>query len=225
VTNPNYGLLGGNNALSMFQYGAQLGTQRRQEGEQREDRNALIALRERQEERQVRQDERAAAKDQREVDQEALLTQLRTRAIGGDRTALQELATRDPAAFKEYETQGRTALAEAAFDIIQTPDQAQRAAKWDSYAQRFNRPDLVGQYTDQRLNEVVAQGGLQQEFQRFQQPDYLPVGEGGLAGFQFGQPIQQGGQPQSFAPPPPAGFVIDNDGGPGGSPSGAGFQP
>jgi hypothetical protein len=58
VTSPNYGILGGNNALAMFQYGAQLGTQKRQEGQQREDRNALMALRERQEERQIQQDQR-----------------------------------------------------------------------------------------------------------------------------------------------------------------------
>jgi hypothetical protein len=121
---------------------------------------------------------------------------------------------------------GRKAIGEAAFDIIQTPDQAQAAAKWDAYVTRFGMPELVGQYSPQRLNEVVAQAGLQQEFQRFQQPTYEGVTEGGLAGFQYGQPIQQGGQPQNFGnvPPPPAGFQLD-DGGPGGSPSGAGFRP
>jgi hypothetical protein len=218
VTNPNWGLLGGNNALSMFQYGAQLGTQKRQEGEQREDRNALLDLK--RQEFELKRSEQG-----REQDREDLFAQLRTRALSGDQSALQELAARDPDQFKQYEQQGRAALAEAAFDIVQTPDQAGRAAKWDAYAQRFNRPDLVGQYSDQRLNEVVAQGNLQQEFQRFQQPNYEAVGEGGLAGFQFGQPIQEAGQSQNFAPPPPAGFVIDNDGGPGGSPSGAGFRP
>jgi ribosomal protein L20 len=214
----NWGLAGGNNALQMFGVGAQMGQNLVDRREQREDRNALLA------QRQQEIDLKTAAA-QREQDQEALFTGLRTRALNGDQTALQELAARDPAAFKEYESQGRTALAEAAFDIIQTPDPAQRASKWDSYAQRFNRPDLVGKYTDQALNEIVAQGGLQQEFQRFQQPDYVPVGEGGLAGFQFGQPIQQGGQAQNFGnvPPPPAGFQLD-EGGPGAPPPGAGFR-
>jgi hypothetical protein len=214
----NWGLAGGgNNALQMFGIGAQLGQQSVDRQNEREDRNTLLA------QRQQEIDLKTEAA-RREQEKEALFTDLRTRALAGDSTALQEIAARDPAAFKEYEAQGRTALAEAAFDIIQTPDQAQRAAKWDSYAQRFNRPDLVGGYSDQALNEVVARGGLQQEFQKFRQPDYVPVGEGGLAGFQYGQPIQQGGQPQNFGnvPPPPAGFQIDQ-GGPGAPTPGAGF--
>ncbi len=45
----------------------------------------------------------------------------------------------------------------------------------------------------------------------FQQPKYEAIGEAGLAGFQYGKPIQQGGQPQSFAPPkagPPPGQEV-----------------
>lgn len=119
---------------------------------------------------------------------------------------------------------GREAVANAAFDIIQTPPE-QRAAKWDAYVTRFNMPELAGQYSDELLYAKVAEAGLTERLQRFMQPSYEAVGEGGLAGFQFGQPIQQNGQPQDFGPPAAPGITFTplEEGGPGGSPSGAGF--
>jgi hypothetical protein len=43
VVSPNWGLLGGNNALGMFQLGAQIGGQVRQQRDERRERNALTA--------------------------------------------------------------------------------------------------------------------------------------------------------------------------------------
>lgn len=107
-------------------------------------------------------------------------------------------------------------VANAAFDIIQRPEQ-ERAAAWDAYieqgAQQY--PGLTqyrGQYTPQALQALVAEAGKSQEFAQFQRPTYTPIGEQGLAGFQYGQPIQQGGQPQNFAQavqPPQPGTVED----------------
>lgn len=60
----DWGLAGGNNALAMFQYGAQLGTQKRQEGEQREERNALLTQRQQQINLQRQQQEQQARQQQ-----------------------------------------------------------------------------------------------------------------------------------------------------------------
>lgn len=48
MTNPNWGLLQGNNALASFQLGAQMGTQKRQEREQRDHQNAMLEQRQQQ---------------------------------------------------------------------------------------------------------------------------------------------------------------------------------
>jgi hypothetical protein len=59
-----WGIGTGNNALGMFQYGAQLGQNMQDRRDQREDRNALIALRERQEDRLAQQQQNEQAKAQ-----------------------------------------------------------------------------------------------------------------------------------------------------------------
>jgi hypothetical protein len=94
-------------------------------------------------------------------------------------------------------------VANAAFDIVTLPE-AQRAAAWDAYIDQgaAQHPDLVqykGQYTPQALQALVAEAGKSEEFSRYQRPTYVPIGEAGLAGFQYGVPIQQGGQTQNFA--------------------------
>src|SRR5690606_30806960 len=95
-------------------------------------------------------------------------------------------------------------IANAAFHIIQLPPE-QRAAAWDSYVQQGvgmgydGLSQYLGKYSEEALNGAVAKAKQMPQFQKFQQPDYQAVGEGGLAGFQFGQPIQQGGQVQNFA--------------------------
>lgn len=117
-------------------------------------------------------------------------------------------------------------VANAAFQIITLPE-AQRAQAWDAYIDQASGqfPELAqykGQYTPQALQALVAEAGKSQEFAQFQRPTYVPIGEQGLAGFQFGQPIQQGGQPQNFAQSlavPQAGTVEDGYRFKGGNPA------
>lgn len=97
-------------------------------------------------------------------------------------------------------------VANAAFHIVTLPPE-QRAAAWDAYIDQGaqQHPDIAqykGQYTPQALDALVAEAGQSQAFQTFQKPTYVPIGEMGLAGFQYGQPIQQGGQPQNFGQGP-----------------------
>lgn len=102
-------------------------------------------------------------------------------------------------------------IGDAAFDIITRPE-AERAAAWDAYVDAgvAKFPGLAqykGKYSPEGLNSLVAQAGQMKEFMAFQQPKFVPVGEGGLQGFQYGVPIQDGGQapqqPQQPAPQAP----------------------
>ena len=156
--------------------------------------------------------------------QEQQLAQLRQRALGGDRQAAQQLATLDTQAYNRMDDQQRAevdktddALAEAMFAIVQLPEE-QRGQAWDYYADQFQRPDMKGQYSPQMMNVLTARQGIQERFQKFQQPNYTPVGEGGLAGFQYGQPMQGGGnmapqaapQGQPAMAPAEAGPILQN---------------
>src|SRR5690606_7779536 len=97
-------------------------------------------------------------------------------------------------------------IADAAFDIVQKPP-AERAAAWDAYVQQGvamgfdGLGQFLGKYSEEALNGAVAKAQQMQPFKKFQQPNYMAVGEGGVIGLQYGQPIGQGGQPQNFAPP------------------------
>jgi hypothetical protein len=78
---------------------------------------------------------------------------------------------------------------------------------------------------EQVLMSALAMTGQLDQWEQFKQPKYSTVGEGGLAGFQFGQPIQQGGQPQNFGPAAPQGVTFTPlDGGQTPQASG-GFRP
>lgn len=130
--------------------------------------------------------------------QEQQMVQLRQRALQGDEQAQMQLATIDTDAYNRMDTQQRAevdktddALAEAMFAVVQLPED-QRGQAWDYYAEQLGRPDYKGQYSPQMMNIITARQGIQERFQKFQQPNYTPVGEGGLAGFQYGQPMQGG---------------------------------
>jgi hypothetical protein len=140
--------------------------------------------------------------------QERQMVELRQRALQGDTQAAQQLATVDTQAYNRMDDQQRAevdktddALAEAMFAIVQLPEE-QRPQAWDYYADKLGRPDYKGQYSPQMMNIITARQGIQERFQKFQQPNYTPVGEGGLAGFQYGQPMQGGANmaPQSQQP-------------------------
>lgn len=160
----------------------------------------------------LRQQQEAAAK-------EAQKAELIKRAAGGDDAAMLSLWGVDYNVAKELDGASRQKamdgikyIASAAYQIAPLPSEAEKAAAWDSYIDRGVAmfPGLAqykGKYSPESLNAILAQAGEMQQFQTYQQPKYTPVGEGGLAGFQFGVPIQQGGQAQNFGPsasaPPP----------------------
>ncbi len=166
----------------------------------------------------MRQDQQAQRKAQAEKEAqaaaaEARKVQLRQRAAGGDETALLELYGVDTDTAIKLDDRTRKGaidgikyISNAAFQIATLPEN-QRAAAWDQYvdqgtAQFPGIAQYKGKYSPEALNSIVSQAGEMKEFQTFQQPKYAPVGENGLAGFQFGRPIQQNGQTQNFAPQP-----------------------
>lgn len=118
-----------------------------------------------------------------------------------ERQAAQQAAQQKDA---EERVKAATAyIAQSAFQIVQLPPE-QRAQAWDAYVDQGSQqfPGLAqyrGKYTPEGLNSIVAQAGKMPEFQQFQQPKYVPIGEAGLQGLQYGQPIgsqQQMPQPQ-----------------------------
>lgn len=159
---------------------------------------------------QLGQYEQQRAAQAQEQQQKAQMQQLAGRAAQGDKKALLGLWGVDwetASKLDKYQTEkaleGYDFIANAAYQIVQLPEE-QRPQAWDAYIQQGVQlgfdglGQFLGQYNPQTLNGVVAKAGEMKQFQEFQQPKYTPIGEAGLAGFQFGQPIQQGGQPQDF---------------------------
>lgn len=118
-----------------------------------------------------------------------------------------KLADREKAAVD----QTMNAVAQQAFSILQRPpaergpllNQALAAMK----AQGLNTDEfsLSGDPT-QDLMSALAMTGYLDDWERFARPDYVPRGEAGLAGFQFGVPIlDQSGQPRDFGVPAQSG--------------------
>lgn len=160
---------------------------------------------------QAKQQQQLQAIAQREQADKLRKRQLIPLAAKGDPNAQLELlgidyetANKLDERAKKQALDGAKYVADAAFDIVQRPPE-QRAAAWDAYidqgaAQFPNLLQFKGKYTPEALQGLVAQAGQMKEWQTFQQPHYTPVGEGGLAGFQYGKPIEKGGQPQNFGP-------------------------
>jgi hypothetical protein len=136
-------------------------------------------------------------------------------ALGGDPEARKELAyynselylKLDERSKKSYD-QVMGAVAQQAFHILQLPPEQQGPALQQAI-QGFHQQgldtsgiQLSGDPTQDLMSALAITGHLD-EWEQFAQPKYSPVGEGGLAGFQFGQPIQQNGQPQNFGPGQP----------------------
>lgn len=142
--------------------------------------------------------------DERNI--KARRAQLIPLAQQGDRNAAIELMGIDPQTAKLLSDEQKAGiidagkyLSEAAFNIVTLPEN-QRAAAWDSYIEQGTArfPGLAqyrGKYSPQALQSAVAQAGQMQEFMTFQQPKYVPVGENGLQGFQYGKPIGEGQPP------------------------------
>lgn len=161
---------------------------------------------------QIGQMEQQRAAQQQQQQDEEFVKELTGLAAQGDPQALVALWSEDPEmAMKIDDRQAKMMvdsyefIANAAYDIIQRPP-AERPAAWDAYVQQGVGMGLdglgrfLGKYSEEALNGAVAKAEQMQQFKKFQQPSYEQVGPGGLVGFQFGQPMQQGGQVQNFAP-------------------------
>jgi hypothetical protein len=109
-------------------------------------------------------------------------------------------------ASKQQVDQVMGAIAQQAFSILQQPEN-QRGALLQQALQGLQAQGIdTSQFTlsgdpTQDLKSALAVAGKLDQWERFAQPSYQPIGEAGLAGFQFGQPIQQGGQVQNFGAP------------------------
>jgi hypothetical protein len=106
---------------------------------------------------------------------------------------------------KKHVDAGMEHISQLAFKIKKLPPDQQgpalqqaveglRAQGADFSGIDLNRP------AGEILDSALAMAGKLDAWEKSAEPSYQAVGEGGLAGFQFGQPIQQGGKPQNFAP-------------------------
>lgn len=235
MVDPNWGLMQGNNALNYMQYGMQIGRDARERQNAQEltaaeselfakpnDPNALASYAKLNPKGAFayRQDQQKSAAEQRR-------RELIPLAARGDETALLELWGADPdMAMKLDENSKKKAVdgikyvASAAYKIKQLPPE-QRPAAWDAYidqgvAQYPGLAEYRGKYSDQSLDSIVAKAGETKMFEEFQQPRYVPLGEQGAIGLQYGRPIPGGPtvnpatqQKAPAAPPPPKEAIED----------------
>lgn len=215
----------GGNALNAFKQG-------QQERQQADARNALAAYATNPDDEQAlnalaphqpqlviqRKQEMAAAK---KADGEK---QLIGAALTGDPVARNRLAYVNSEMYLKLDAQGKAKVKEAyervgqgAWSILQMPPEQQGPALQQFLQQMQIDPaqlNLSGN-AEQDLKMALAYAGMLDEWEEFARPKYAPVGEGGLAGFQFGKPIMgDNGKPQNFGPPAPAGVTFTPIGGP-----------
>lgn len=131
---------------------------------------------------------------------------------------------------KKAADEGMKAIGQLAFSILQKPPEQQGPALAEalrglqSQGMDVSSLDLSGG-PKQVLMSALAMTGQLDQWEQFKQPKYTAVGEAGLMGSQFGQPIQQGGHPQNFGPAAPQGVTFTPlDGGPASQAPG-GFRP
>lgn len=156
-----------------------------------------------------------AAEQEEAIRQERLLI---GSALNGDPNARAQLAYMNADWYLKLEDAGKKqvdqvmeAIAQQAFQILQQPENQHGALLQQALAGLQAQGIDTSQFSlsgnpTQDLKTALAMAGKLEAWERFAQPSYEAIGEAGLAGFQFGQPIQQGGQVQNFAPgqaPPP----------------------
>lgn len=221
-----WGLAGGNNALANFQFGAQMGQGLVDRREEREQRNAMLELRRQQEERMGRQDERQWAIWERQDQQQRR----------ADLPIMEKLLSfaQDEGTYQ----QARQVAQQYGVDVSQLPPSFDPAWRDQQLAtvKLLNTPQ--GQEALSAAGKVAADMGLRPGTPEFnakvteifaaeQQKTISYQPGGGVVGYNpmTGQttPIVQPGPSVPAAVPynPSEWEVI---GGPGGSPSGAGFQ-
>jgi len=147
------------------------------------------------------------ARKAQEAENEKMVT---IAAINGDPTARQKLAYYNAPFYIQLQDRDKKAvdatmdaIAQQAFTILQQPPEQQgpmlQQALGALQAQGLDTSQfaLTGDPAGD-LRAALAMTGKLEAWEKFAQPNYTPIGEAGLAGFQFGVPIQQGGQPQNF---------------------------
>lgn len=174
---------------------------------------------------QDREAERAAAAAK--AQEQEMERQLTFAALNGDLEARKRLAYYNAEFYlklgdrdKASVDQTMDAIAQQAFSILQLPPERQGPALQQALAglqaQGIDTSQfaLTGDPTGD-LKAALAMAGKLEAWERFAQPNYAQVGEGGLVGFQYGQPIQQNGRVQNFAPPTQGGNLPQIFDGPG----------
>lgn len=127
--------------------------------------------------------------------------------------------------------EGMKAIGQLAFNILQQPPEQQGPALAEALrglqSQGMDVSGLdLSQGPERVLMSALAMTGQLDQWEQFKQPKYSPVGDGGVAGFQFGKPIQQNGQAQNFGPAAPQGVTFTPlDGGPASQAPGGFRQP
>ncbi len=229
---PNWSLGQGNNALAMFQQGAQIGSQIAQRKEQSEYRKQQLEL---QKQQGARQDAEFAASQEERANKEQ-------EAQRGKIVTMGKLLSRakDPVTY----AQSRAAAQQLGFDVAAIPEQydpnwvAQQSmivqAYQDGGAEKMSN-------TARELADAGYQPGTpefnQQMRNRLAAQDSKPFNVGpGEGRYDIdpttGQPrtiiapygATQGAGGGGAVPPPPPGFKLDNPGGAGGNASGT-FRP
>lgn len=161
--------------------------------------------------------QRAVEKSQREEQERQLIGA----ALSGDPTARQRLAYVNSDMYMKLGEQQRkavdatmNAIGQQAFSILQLPPE-QRGPALQQALQTLQAQGVdisgfkpSGDPTND-LKAALAMTGQLDKWEQFSQPKYVPVGEGGLSGFQFGKPIMQGGQTQDFGAPQPQPMASD----------------
>lgn len=227
MVDPNWGLLQGNNQfMNNFQMGVSLGDRVATTGRARSLDNALSAFAKDPSQQNLNviidRDPRTGIQlqdQQRKSAAEQRRRELIPLAARGDENSLLELWGVDPDTAmklddnsKKKAVDGIKYISGAAFQIVQLPPE-QRPAAWDAYIDQAvgQYPGLAqykGKYSPEALNSIVSQAGQMPEFQKFQQPRYVPVGEQGLQPLQYGKPMAGGpmvnSSTQQKAPAAPA---------------------
>jgi hypothetical protein len=226
----NWNLGGGNNALQMFGVGAQMGQNLVDRREAREDRNALLQMR--QQEMDARAAERAQAQQRQQQEQRRADLPLMERLL---------TMSQDESSYQ----QARQVAGQYGIDVSGLPptfDPTWRDQQLQT-VKLLNTPQ--GQEALSTAGKIAADEGYRPGTPEFgarvnqiwqaESTKFLATQPGGgVASIVPGQRAQfviqpndgsqPAGAPASGVPALPPGFVLD-EGGPGGSPSGAGFRP
>lgn len=158
----------------------------------------------------VAQQKLAQQAEQKKMASENMVRDVTARAVQGDPEARSQLAYYNSELYlklgdaqkKQVDTAMNT-IGQYAFNILQLPEQQQGPAlqqalqSLQAQGMDTSKFQLTGN-TRQDLMSALAQSGQLDKWESFSQPKYQANGEAGLTGFQFGQPIMQGGQAKNF---------------------------